>query len=102
MPPDAPFVVLVIVTLGLPWLIVPPPARKPWAIAALLLGVAVIIGEGVAIRSTGQTLSQLFWSFSEARPTGAIAVLAALAIGGAVIIVHLARRLIRRRRGGGE
>ena len=80
------------------WFLMPKgPARRLWK--GLFGGVFLLVGavELVALRSTGATLSQLFWRFSVAHRPAAWAILGALTAGWFLLLSHLAKAIVTRR-----
>jgi hypothetical protein len=90
------FVVLGALFLG-PLFLMPVTSRRRWLVLFAGFAAVLAVCEAASYLSTGATLSQLFWRFSESSPTGAWAIIAALAIGWALVLAHLAKRLIHPR-----
>ena len=77
-------------------LLIPSAAYGQWWLfgAFALYGAVFGVWELVAIKKTGQTVSQHFWKFSEHNKGKAIIILAGMAVGWVILIIHLAEKMI--------
>jgi hypothetical protein len=95
---DALFFVALAALFIAPFFLMPKPARPRWIVLFVGFAVVLAICEAASYLSAGLTLSQLFWKFSEINPTAAWIVLASLAAGWVLVLIHLARKLIQRKK----
>ena len=68
------------------------------------LSIALIVGgwELIAVGTTGQTLSQQFWTYSLEHPTMGWVAASLVAIGGIGLTTHLMWKVIKRGKNGGS
>lgn len=71
-------------------------ARWFWFSTMTSCLLSVLIAEAVGKITYGHSISQMFWEWSELHPWTAILTLALLMFGWAMLITHLAWRLIKR------
>jgi len=97
--PDALFFLSLTALFIAPFFLMPRTAGR-WRWVTLFLGFAAVLAvcEAASALATKATLSQLFWRWSETNPAAAWAVLACLAVGWVLVIIHMARKLLRRKR----
>lgn len=78
----------------IPWLL-----KKQWAWAGFFGTVVVLLGVwelGMKL-VTGQTLSQVFWDYSQAHPRTAIGIGVCITIAYIILLVHLFWKIGRNR-----
>jgi membrane-bound metal-dependent hydrolase YbcI (DUF457 family) len=89
------FLALAMLFFG-PLFLMPRQARGKWLGLFAGFTVALAAWEAISYFSTGLTLSQLFWTFSESSPVAAWAIIGSLDVGWLLVLLHLARRLIKK------
>lgn len=77
-----------------PLFLMPVPASRRWVV--LFIGFVAVLAacEAVTWWMAKATLSELFWRWSETHQIAAWVILACLAAGWALVLFHLARKLI--------
>lgn len=91
------FIALAVLLVG-SWLLMRGPGRDFWISFFIALFVLLAIWELASVRTTGMTLSQHFWRFSDGHPREAWLILVCLGLGWALVLLHLARYLTRRKK----
>jgi len=92
------FIISLIAGLILPFMWLQGKGRILWVTTMSIIGLTVVGAEIIGKVTTGMTISRHFWTWSLAHPTTAWIVLAALAAGWASLIIHLAWKLITRKK----
>lgn len=77
-------------------LLIPSAMYGQWYLFGAFAIYGVVFGgwELFAIKKTGKTVSQHFWEFSKNHPNKAWLILAGMAIGWVILIIHLGEKMI--------
>ena len=80
--------------------LVPTALTKNWWLFRVFLIFFICFGlvEWWAVATTGLSVSQHFWEYSEANPTGAKVVLVGMAVGWAGLLWHLGAKLFKKKK----
>lgn len=91
---DAVIAVIAVVILVLPFAL-----ARLWHWVGLILSIAGVVAlwEGIAIWSSGLTVSKQFWAFSLAHPILAWGMLGLLGVAWVGFLLHLAWKMLRKK-----
>lgn len=92
------FVIGLISSLILPFFFLTGRARIFWLSTMSMIGLVIIASEILSKISTGRTISQHFWVWSLAHPSTAWLVLGLLFLGWLILLLHLAWKMLFRKK----
>ena len=92
------FVISLIAFLILPFMFLTGKGRIFWLVTMATIGTTVGVSEIVSKISTGKTISNHFWTWSLIHPGTAWLVLGLLALGWGSLLLHLAWKLINKKK----
>jgi len=85
--------ILLVIALLIP--LIPMAIAQQWWLFSAFMAFYVFFGilEFIAVKTTGKSISQKFWQYSEDNKTGAIVILVFMAIMWTALLIHLGTKI---------